>query len=146
MLARIFTLMFFVAAVSAETRTYLVYRAAHFPQDRYLYSISPQEFKSFIDTGKKNIDEASGQPFRMTAYELNYNGKYALWTVSFKNEDEKWRLDSMEQKNYVVLLSSREVVSVYDSQRGGTVQVLESVELAQLPTDYYEITDSTPMP
>ena len=138
-------LLLLSASAFAETRTYLVYREDNFPQNRYLLTISPKEFKTFSDTGKKTITEAGGQPFRMTSYNLNYNGKYALWTISFKDDDEKWHMDSMEKKGYMVLLSSGEVVSTYNPQKGGNViEYIGSGELAKMPTDFYKVNTSTP--
>lgn len=129
---------------AAETRVYLVKRAENFPQDRYLIRLSPQEYKTFVSTGKKSMVEAGGQPFRLTSYDISYDGKYALWTVSFKDEDEKWHLDSMESKGYIVLLSSMDVSEVYDPRQGGNRTEFVSAELATLPTDYYAVAVSTP--
>jgi len=138
-------LLFFSLVISAyaETRTYLVKCADNFPQDRYLITISPEEYKRFIDTGKKTISEADGQPFRITSYVLNYNGKYALWTVSFKDADERWRMDSMESKGYITLLSRMDVVSAYDARKGGSVTEVTQDNFAPLPTDYYAVEASS---
>ena len=148
MLGKIFftllTLVGLVAYLQGETRTYLVKRAEHFPQDRYLYMVSPQEYKFFVDTGKKSITEAGGQPFRMTSYEINYDGKYALWNVSFKDEDERWHIGSMERQGYIVMLSSSDVITTYDPRLGGNRTELEFKELAYLPTDFYKVEVSTP--
>ncbi len=129
--------LFLATGAYAETRTYLVKRAEHFPQDRYLITVSPQEFKTFIDTGKKNIDEAKGQPFRTTSYTLNFDGKYALWNVSFKDEDEKNHLDSMEKKGYIVLLSTSEAVTTYDPRIGGNTTEFVQMVSTTIPNDFY---------
>ena len=131
------------SALAAETRTYLVYRKDNFPQDRYLLTASPLEFKYFIETGKKDMGEAGGQPFRITSYEISYDGKYALWTVSYLDEDEHWRIDSMENKKYIVLLSSSEVVSVYEPRVGKYRLEVNNNHLAELPTDFYQVSIST---
>ncbi len=144
MLGKIILLMFISVSAFAETRTYLVYRQNNFPQDRYLYTISPQEFKAFMATGKTTITEADGQPFRMTSYKISSGGKYALWTVSFKDDSEKRSLDSMERQKYIVLLSSSEVVSEFLPQKGGyETAAIYNGELAELPTDYYMVGVST---
>jgi hypothetical protein len=138
------TLFLGAGLIYAESRIYLVKRAEHFPQDRYLQTISPQEYKRFVDTGKKDIDEAGGQPFRVTTYEINYDGKYALWNISFKDEDERWHLDSMERQGYIVALSTMEVVEAYDPRRGGNVKEAVFTPLGEMPTDYYAVEVSTP--
>jgi hypothetical protein len=145
MLAKFLFILIFLSPVAwCETRTYLVKRAEDFPQDRYLLVISPQEYKNFTDTGKKSIKDAGGQPYRVTSYEINYSGKYALWTVSFANDDERWHIDSMEKQGYIVLLSSMDIVDRFDPRRGGIVQEAEYQTLAALPTDYYQVAVSTP--
>lgn len=136
-------LLFLSSLAWAETRTYLVKRTEHFPQDRYLYEISPQEFKKFVDTGKKTMVDANGQPFRLTAYTINYSGKYAMWSVSFKDEDEKWHIDSMEKQGYIILLSSMDVVTVNYGPKGDVIEVRQSI-LSETPTDYYYVGTSTP--
>lgn len=138
MIRYILPLLLLASVAVAETRTYLVYRRDNFPQDRYALSFSPQEYKLFIDTGKKTIDEAKGQPFRMTSYDINYDGKYAVWKVSFKDEDELKHIDSMQNKGYIKLLSTTEIVPVWGHQRGWQDEV-KFQSLAELPTDYYEI-------
>ena len=135
-------LLLLTSMAYAETCTYLVYRKDNFPQDRYLYMVSPQEYKLFADTGKKSIDDAGGQPFRLTSYEINYSGAYALWTVTYADNDEKWHIDSMEKQGYIVLLSSIDVVSV-DYGPHGKVQEAISSYLMSLPTDYYQVSTNT---
>ncbi|MGD9642761.1 MAG: hypothetical protein AB7V08_08485 [Elusimicrobiales bacterium] len=148
MLAKIFgALLFLVGLVSflqGETRTYLVKRAEHFPQDRFVENWSPLEYRLFVNTGKKTIGEAGGQPFHITSYQINYDGKYALLSVTTKDEDERWHYASMESKGYIVLLSTMDVVGVYDSRIGGYRTEVVFQELADLPTDYYQVTVSTP--
>lgn len=116
--------------------TYIVYRAAFFPQDRYKTSISPVEFKSFIATGKTSIEAAGGQPIAKTEYTLNYSGKYALWTVSPLAEDES-HVAVMLSKGYIIKLAEQHIV------RRDTVTEMSTVQLATLPPDFYEVTTST---
>lgn len=144
MLAKLFLALCFSVSAYAETRTYLVYRKDNFPQDRYLYTASPQEFKTFIDTGKKTITEAGGQPFRITSYEISWDGKYALWNVSHKDDTEKWHIDSMEQQGYIVLLSSMDIISENMGNRGIVTSGVYSGELSKIPTDFYRVAMSTP--
>jgi len=129
--------------LAAETRTYLVKRHENFPQDRYLLTYSPLEYKRFINTGKKDIAAAHGQPFRITSYELNYNGKYALWNVSYKDTPEMDSLNSMEAQKYIVLLSTLEVINTYDPRIGGSRTEARYTVLSELPTDYYVVEVST---
>ena len=138
-----FFFLFFSAGLCAETRTYLVYRLDNFPQDRYLYVISPQEYKRFVDTGKQNITEASGQPFQITSYEISPTGKYATWTVTAKDADELWHIDSMEKQGYIVKISTFDVVSVYDRNKGGYISEPLFIPLSELPTDFYQVGVST---
>jgi len=138
-----FLILSLAVSAFAETRTYLVKRADNFPQDRYLITVIPEEYKRFIDTGKKTISEADGQPFRITSYVFNYNGKYALWTVSFRDEDERWHLDSMERQGYIILLSRMDITPVYDARKGGNVTEVTQDNLAPLPTDYYAVAVSS---
>jgi len=140
--AFILPILLLVGYASAETRTYLVYRAGNFPQDRYLLTASPQEYKYFIDTGKKDISDAGGQPFRTTRYEINYSGVYALWTVD-GNPDDLPHIKTMEDKGYIVLLSSEEVVDVEDVTKGGSHKEMQETVLLTVPTDYYQVTVST---
>lgn len=128
---------------AVETRTYLVYRRDNFPQDRYLSSYSPLEYQRFIDLGKKTIADAGGQPYRITSYEINFDGKYALWTITYQTEDEKWHIDSMEKQGYIMLLSSCEVVQQWNPQINYVETVLNTSTLSQLPTDYYQVVEST---
>jgi hypothetical protein len=139
-----FLLLATACCAFAETRTYLLYRARCFPQDRYLETISPTEYKYFIDTGKKNINAAGGQPFRLTTYELNYSSKYATWGVTYNDKDELKHMDKMVKINCAVLLSTMDVVSVYDPRIGGSELQLEvSGALANYPTDYYYVDPSS---
>lgn len=138
------TLLFFGSLLYAETHIYLVKRSEHFQQDRFLYTLNPQEYRFFVDTGKKTIGEAGGQPFRVTSYQISPSGKYALLSVTLKDEDEKWRYNSMVNQNYIVPLSTMDVVGVYDSRIGGYRTEVVFQELADLPTDYYQVTVSTP--
>jgi len=148
MLGKIFftllSLVGLVVLLQGETRTYLVKRAEHFPQDRFVEKWSPLEYRLFVNTGKKTIEEAGGQPFRITSYAINYDGKYALMSVTAKDEDEKWHYDSMESKGYIVLLSTMDTVSNYDPQLGGYRTEAVSSRLSELPTDYYQVEVSTP--
>lgn len=135
-----FFLVFVLAIVaSADTRTYLVYRADNFPQDRYLTSISPLEYKRFMDTGKKDLDKANGQPFRLTRYEINYSGKYAIWGVSYDGSDELRSMESMERQGYIALISSCSLLSTYSPILGGVQDSLECVNTGAIPEDFYEV-------
>ena len=71
------------------------------------------------------------------------NGKYAIWSVTSDDAEELRSQASMETKHYNVLLSTFDVVAV---DRGPKGIVMEPVEthLADLPTDYFQITISTP--
>ena len=144
MLAKLLPILLFVASASATTDTYLVYRANFFPQDRYLTTLSPMEYKYFVDTGKKNItnDGVDGQPFRLTSYEVNYDGKYAIWTVT-GNEEEKSHIATMLRKGFIVLLSSTNVVETEQGPRGKVKEAVYSGQLAELPSDYYEVAISS---
>jgi hypothetical protein len=139
MLAKIALLLLVMSTfVYAETRTYLVKRAEHFPQDRYLLTLSPQEYKLFVATGRQDIKEAEGQPFKMTSYTINYSGKYALWTVTSKDADEDWHMESMKQKKYIDLISVSDVVETDDKRTGGKHTDFTYSTLMDMPTDYYE--------
>jgi len=127
---------------AAETRTYLVKRAEHFPDDKYILVPSPQEYKKFIDTGKAKWADADGQPFRLTSYDINYNGKYAIWRVTYVNDVEKSRMDDYDNKKWIVLLSSMNVVM--EATTRGQQPRFASIELAPYPTDYYQVFPSTP--
>lgn len=144
MLAKTLALLLVTAGLAvAETHTYLVKRSKHFPQDRYLYILSPQEYKYFSATGIKDINAAGGQPFRITSYEISPSGKYALWSVTASDEDERWHIESMKNKGYTILISSMGVVTRYDARRGGNISEVEFQQLAELPTDYYSVEVST---
>ena len=143
MLVKTFLALLLSISAYAETRTYLVYRKDNFPQDRYLLTASPQEFKTFIGTGEKNIDEAGGQPFRITSYEISTNGNYSLWTVTFKDTTEKRSIDSMERQGYITLLSSMDVVTENIGNRGTVTSAIYNKTLAIMPTDFYKIEIST---
>lgn len=130
------------AAFAVESRTYLVLRAQYFPDDKYIDKPSPLEYKKFIDTGKKDISAAGGQPFRITTYDLNFNGKYALWGVTYNDADELGHINGLEQAGKIVLLSSTSLVDVYTPQRGHQPDIFYK-KLADLPTDFYNVEPSS---
>lgn len=128
---------------SAETRTYVIKRAKFFPQDKLLYTPNPTEYKYFIETGKKDIEEANGQPFRLTKYEITPSGNYSKLTITPKNDYEKNRYDKMEEDGEIILVSTADVKHEYDERIGGFKDEFYSHKLAEYPTDYYEVSAST---
>lgn len=136
-------LLFLVGIAAAEQRTYLVKRAEHFPQDRFLYTISPSEYKYFVDTGRKTIEAAEGQPFRLTSYTISPNGRYALLSVDYADSDERSRFDNMADRGLIVLISTMDVVTTFDPRIGGTKTEPVFTQLASLPTDFYEVSVSS---
>lgn len=102
-----------------------------------MLTASPQEYRYFIDCGKKTIVDAGGQPFRVTSYTINYSGKYALWTVTGVL-DEIPHLKTMVDKGYIILLDAGAVVMDLD---GRTTYHPE--HYADLPSDFYEVAVST---
>lgn len=132
-----------VGVWAQETRTYLVRRAEYFPDDKFLYTPSPTEYRYFKALGRQNISEAGGQPFRMTSYTISPTGKYAIWSVTFSNENEKNKVDALASTGEVVLLSSASLVGVFNHQRGVVTEMLTE-KLADLPTDFFSVDISTP--
>lgn len=143
MLAKISILFLLATPLMAETRVYLVKRAEHFPLDRYATSLAPLEFKMFRDAGKRDIKSAGGQPFQITSYVLNFNGRYALWATSSNDSDEIRSEKSMVDKGYVILLETLDVAPARDVRAGGDMSVPVHNTLASMPTDYYQIEVST---
>lgn len=123
--------------VSDKTYSFLVLREGNFPQDRFLYSASPQEYKYFIEVGEKDLDAAGGQPFRVTSYTVNYSGKYALWVVTGTLE-EMTHIDSMIAKGYIILLDE-----IYTSAGADGKVTAYPTHYADLPSDFYEVAIST---
>ena len=120
-----------------KTYRFLVIREGNFPQDRFLLTVSPQEYKYFIDCGKKTVGNAGGQPFRVTSYTINYSGKYALWSVTGAL-DEIPHIKTMLDKGYIVMLDAGEIVTDLD---GRTFFAPE--HYADLPSDFYEVAESS---
>jgi len=138
-------LLFLIPVVGyAEMRAYLIYRQQCFPDDKYLYTLSPQEHRLFSKSGKQTIEDVpDGQPFRITQYEISYDGKYGLFQVDTDDEKEKASFGKMITDKCAVLLNTFDVVTVFDKQKGGPVKVPVHRELAKMPTDYYEVKVST---
>ena len=140
MFAKIILIISLISGTAAaETGVYLINRSEFFPQDRYAVTLTPLEFKMFSETGNENIKEASGQPYKMTSYKINYSGKYALWTVTYKDASEKASIESMCQKKYIQKLTEiKEIVS----SRTKRTDII-TITLNPIPSDFYAVKVST---
>lgn len=132
----VITMILFNIEVNAETYRYLIY-ADNFPQDRYRTSISTVSatYQSFATTGKTDINAVNGQPFRITTYQKNATGKYAILNIT-PSETELIQLNSMEKQGYIKLLSVDDVVSRYDAGRGGYITEFLEAKCNDLPDDF----------
>ncbi len=132
--------LYAAGAHTPPSATYLVYRQAYFPQDRYRINETPELYRAFAQSGRTLPDETGGQPFKQTEYTINYNGKYALWTVT-PSDEEIPVIASMTNAGQLLKLSEMRL----ELQTGGGEEIrrLETVTLANLPTDYYEVLVST---
>jgi hypothetical protein len=130
---------------TAETFTYVVFRHKCYPNDKYIYDLSPIEEKRFVDAGKITINSAGGQPFRMTTYALNFDGKYATLNIDDANEppQSKGFIRGMVANGCAVLISTQEVVTTYEPRLGGNVTDFVYKKLGEYPTDYYEVDPSS---
>lgn len=147
MLGRSLLLAFILVASSyAETATYLVLRRQYFPDDKYLYEASPQEYKRFIDTGKTTKDLNGNDPVLMTSYVITATGRYAIWTVTDKNPDDKSSIKKLKDDGMIVLISTTEVVTQF-IPRTSTYEkrTISCLPLIALPTDFAEILDPSTM-
>lgn len=139
----IMIMILFNIEVNAETYRYLIY-ASNFPQDRYRTSVSTinPTYRRFDSVGKKTINEVGGQPFRITNYEKNSTGKYAILNIT-PSETESGQLASMVRQGYIKLLSVHDVVSKYDASRGGYITEFQEEKYDILPDDFYDVVVSS---
>lgn len=128
----------------AESRTYVIYRALCYPNGKYALDVSPQEQKRFVDAGKKTIERAEGQPYRITSYSINFDGKYALFTVDDDGDPDKDYFRQMESKGCAKLITVTDVVTTFDPAKGGHKTEGITTTLSEMPTDYYYVDLSTP--
>jgi hypothetical protein len=142
----ILSILSIVATSFAQTRTYLVY-TEHFPQDRYRTSADGATlatYSRFDAIGAVNVKDAGGQPFRMTSYRKSSNPKYAIYTIS-PNRTRLRHLNSMEEKGYIKLLETMDVVSEYHPERGGCLLKSRKEFYGTLPYDFYVLTSTSPI-
>ena len=144
MLVKLLLLLSLAVPAFAETRTYLVNRADNFPQDRFLATKEPDSFKTFASVGEQTLNEAAGQPFKLTRYVVSFDGKYALWNVTPVNEEELKYLDSMVKQGYITLIATLDVVPTYKVRLGGYTNDIVDKTFGELPRDYYAVDVSTP--
>ena len=122
--------------------TYLVYRQNFFPQDRFKIKIDPEEYRLFLDTGKNKLSDVKGQPFALTNYQLNYNGKYAIWRVN-ANEIDISSILIMTTSNYIYKISEIKIIEEYDNKDRRIKKYAITTNVAELPEDFYEVVVST---
>ena len=122
--------------------TYLVYRQNFFPQDRFKIKITPEEYRLFSDTGKNKLSDVKGQPFALTNYTLNYDGKYALWSVN-ANEIEVAYILTMTTLHYIYKISETQVIEEYDNKDRRIKKYAITTISAEVPEDFYEIVITT---
>lgn len=130
-----------IVQLHAETMTYLIYRHQCFPDDKYVREISPKERKLFSDAGKKTIEEAGGQPSRMTRYSLNFDGKYAIFNVDAEFDPDKNQFKKMVSDGCAIMLSSETIKSAYYRDAPIVVSIVET--LGTVPTDFFKVEVST---
>ena len=130
------------ATEAISSTTYLIYRSQYFPQDRYKVKITPEEFKTFISSGKKSLLNTKGQPFALTSYTVNYSGKYALWTISAEPEDIS-HIDVMLDSDYIKKINKISIIEEYSKVKGGIAKYEVTETFDVLPTDFYDVIPST---
>lgn len=134
----------FAISAYAETATYLVLRQQCFSDDKYLYEVSPQGYKRFIDTGKTTKAENGDNPVIMTSYSITPNGRYAIWTVTDKNDDEKFKIKKLRDDGMILLMSTMAVVNQFIPRTSTyEMRTISSEQLIAMPTDFYQVEVST---
>lgn len=95
--------------------------------------------------GLKLIEEAGGQPFRLTNHFRAPNTNYFLITVVPKTQVEVDYFKSAKDKGIAKVISSGDVIT--KRTRFGDIQVWEGMRFNDLPEDFYRdfsVIESTP--
>jgi hypothetical protein len=91
--------------------------------------------------GLKLIEEAGGQPFRLTHHFRAPNTNYFLIWVVPKTQTEVDYFKSAKNKGIAKIISSGDVVT--KQTRFGNIQVWEKIKINDLPEDFH-VVESTP--
>lgn len=93
--------------------------------------------------GAQNIkDTKDNQPFKVTSYLIAPNTNYALVRVMPVNTDKDF-FKILEDNKYCYLVSTLDVVNIYDPRTGGNKREGKIFPVKNLPADYYKIWFST---
>ena len=128
-------LLFANICYGVESYRFLVYRYK-------IPSLSTVE-TSLKTYGKTDISGAGGQPFRITSYLIAPNTNYAVINITLNNLSDNNYIRLMETNNYVLFLSSLDVIGTYDNRTGGWLNLPYHYIKNGLPADFYKVFKSS---
>lgn len=143
-LVLLFVLVSFIEICFAdETVTYLVYTNS-VPDSFNKIDLPVKNkilgYENILDKGRQN----DSQPFRITQKTIVSNTNYVLVTVTPNDAGEKDFFDKLVTSGKIKKISGQEIISHYDTQRGGYISEAKMTKYGVLPADFYGVIKSTP--
>ena len=85
--------------------------------------------------GINNINDAGGQPYKLTGIYKSANGKYKLIDIT-PNAEELQYFENLLSQNILKLIETRQDVTMKNERIGGYEIKMEIVKVNELPEDF----------